>query len=442
MLTRSARAAALLISVAGCGQSGTAFGAFVADDMAEAPPDMATGGPTLDPGVVSRSARSAIEAETHVAAAPNGFVALAWIAEQANGASNNGYVFSKDDGATFEPVDTLASPGGRVSSDPVLTVDRAGNFWLTWIGFKRTNQGQTADMHVYVAEAPAGTTKFGTPNEVSVNIGGAEQYDKPWITVVNDGALLVTYARTSTGGILAARSMDGINWDTVVIVEDGGFRNLVFPCVAAGGSTVYATYHSGGGIGLRRSDDNGATWPDANKLAVADRNEGQPAFDDPTCAADGDQVWVAYGITSEQFNPSAATSAKLDSVRLAHSPDRGANIDGRYDAQDAAAGRYFLHPYLVREDNGALDIAYYAGASEGDRAGSFRRARSTDGGMTWGASAHVGSALTYTVSRASQAWLGDYTGTWWARNNLYYAFTTNAGGSGHVAFYRTASPTN
>ena len=79
--------------------------------------DMAHGGATIDPGIISKSSHSAEEAETHVAAAANGYVAVAYIGLQRGGGSTNGYRFSKDDGMTFEPADALDSPGGRVASD-------------------------------------------------------------------------------------------------------------------------------------------------------------------------------------------------------------------------------------------------------------------------------------------------------------------------------------
>ena len=52
-------------------------------------------------------------------------------------------------------------------------------------------------------------------------------------------------------------------------------------------------------------------------------------------------------------------------------------IADRFDGHDAGAATYFMHPYIVREQNGALDLVYYAGNSEGDAMGSFRRSRSS-----------------------------------------------------------------
>lgn len=387
--------------------------------------------------LVSVSPQSFLEAETHVAAAPNGLVAIAWIAVEMGGQSANGYVFSKDGGATWSTPAMLSSPGGRVASDPVLAVDQQNNFYMSWVGFKRDAQGNPLDMHVYVAQAPAGTTSFGAPVEVSTPNPG-DQLDKPWITVTGKDTLIVTYAKTSTGGIYAGRSTDqGKTWSNTVIVEDMGFRNLVFPCAPASGNRLWATYHAGGGIGLRWSDDDGVTWPDTNKTAVAAMGE-MPGFDDPTCVASGNEVWVSYGLTNDTFG--GMNAPKLFALKLAHSGDGGATIDYRADATDAAAGMYFQHPQLVRETGGTLRLVYYAGQMEMDPKGSFRRSASTDGGHTWQPSVDVHRYVDFLTDRASPLWLGDYVGAWWLNNTLFMSYADNTGMYTHIGFAKAATP--
>ncbi|MFT3772045.1 MAG: sialidase family protein [Minicystis sp.] len=395
-----------------------------------------TGGSSPD-GIISTSTDSILEAETHVAVGANNVVVVAWIAEQAGGNSTNGYVFSTSGGASWTPVQQLASPNGLVASDPVLAFDQQNNCYMTWIGFQFNAQGNAYNMHVYVAKAPAGTTTFGAPVEIAP-AGTNVQFDKPWITVTNKNAVLVTYAKTSTGGIYAARSADGgATWSNAVIVEDGNFRNLVYPCVSKTNDRIWAAYHAGGGIGLRWSDDDGVTWPDANKSAVAAQGE-QPAFDDPTCAADGNDVWISYGLSNDQFSGDA--SPKLHTVRVAHSPDGGSTVDFRVDAHDAAAAKLFMHPALVRATNGTLHLVYYAGQADQDAMGTFRRSSSTDGGHTWQASTVVRQPITYLGDRASPLWLGDYVGSAWSGGDLYMSYVDNAGMYSHIAFTKQAAP--
>lgn len=393
-----------------------------------------TGG--LPPGVISASPISVIEAETHVAVSSTGVVAAAWIAIQNGGNSTNGYTFSTDGGSTWTPVQSLASPNGQVASDPVLVFDQQNNCYMTWIGFKRDAQGNPFDMHVYAAKAPAGTTTFGAPVDVAGS-GTNVQFDKPWITVTNKNTLILTYAKTSTGGIYAARSTDGaMTWTNVLMVEDGNFRNLVYPCAPLNGNRVWATYHAGGGIGLRWSDDDGVTWPDANKAAIAAMTE-QPAFDDPTCAAEGNEVWVSYGLSNDQFG--GADSPKLHTIRIAHSADGGATVDFRANAHDAAAAKLFMHPQLTRDTGGGLHLVYYAGQADKDLMGSFRRSSSTDGGMTWQPSTVVRQPLQYLADRASAQWLGDYVGIAWHNGELYTTYVDNLPQLSHVAFAKAAT---
>jgi hypothetical protein len=87
-----------------------------------------------------------------------------------------------------------------------------------------------------------------------------------------------------------------------------------------------------------------------------------------------------------------------------------------------------------------LDIVYYAGTDEADPNGSLRRARSVDGGRTFGASSVAAGPLTFTAERASRAWLGDYIGAAWAGDALAIAYADNESGTSHVRFARVPSP--
>ncbi|HVY49796.1 MAG TPA: sialidase family protein [Minicystis sp.] len=395
------------------------------------------GGGAVAPGIISQSDQSALESETHVAVAPNGFVCATWIAEQPGGGSTNGYRFSTDGGATWQPVSHVASPSPEVASDPVLAIDQENDFYLTWVGFQFDQQGQPFDMHVYVAKAAAGATSFGAPIEVTSNPGGGESYDKPWITVTNKDTVLVTYAVTSTGALRAARSTNGAqSFGTATIVQDGQFRNLMYPCAPATGDRVWVTYVvPQGGIGLRWSDDDGVTWPDANKTAVADNGE-VPAFDDPTCAAEGSDVWVAYGLSMDGF--SSNNSPKLTAVRVAHSGDGGVTIDARVDAHDTSAGAYFMHPQLVREPGGAFDLVYYAGQGDNDANASFRRSRSVDG-ATWDPSAVVKAPILFVTDRMGGKWLGDYVGLAFAGGSILTTYADNTVDMySHIGFAKVA----
>ena len=406
-----------------------------------------TGG-TVNP-IISDSPGSFLQSETSVVAGPNGVVAVAWIDLDNTGVSTIGYTFSTDDGATFAPPTQIQSPGNRVASDPLLAIDAMGNIYVTWVAFHTDAQGNPNSMRIYVSRADAGGTTFGTPIRVSAQ-GDTASFDKPWITATNGGALLLTYERNAMPNdysVVAARSNDGgMTWQRTPIADDATgmvFRNLAFPCAPKDGGHVWVTYLAETGLGidvrLARSDDGGATW--SSETIVSQANE-QVSFDDPTCAAENDQVWIAYGLTHDMTDPKATKADKAYSIQLVHSNDAGQSFDTRLEAADPAAGAFFQHPFIALEDAGVIDVVYYAGQDDLDPAGSYRRARqsATQPGNGFDPSVVVEAPVTFLQARDDQRWLGDYTGLFWRGGELYMSYVTNASGTAHIAFTRATVP--
>jgi hypothetical protein len=403
------------------------------------------GGGTTNP-VISAKPDSFIESETSTATAANGFVSVAWIDILQSGGSAIGYVFSTDDGKSFPEPSSVSSPDGRQASDPVLAVDAAGGFYLSWVGYYIDDTGTPSDMHVYVAKAPPGATSFGEPVTVS-NLGGNDDfYDKPWITVTNDGTILVTYAVFSnvSSKLMAARSKDGVNWAESTILESGSaFYNLAFPCAPQNGTRIYTTYlvlTNVIKVGLSFSDDQGASWSPLVKSPTVSLAEENVAFTDPSCVAAGNEVWVAYGLTDEPLAGGSADTPRLTNIRAVRSSDQGASFDLRLEAGDASAAPYFLLPGLVREESGALDVVYYAGTGDEDSEGTFRRARMADPALGFSPSQVIEKPVTYLLARDDPRWLGDYIGVATRGDRLYTSYVVNTDGLAHVAFARPALP--
>jgi hypothetical protein len=128
----------------------------------------------------------------------------------------------------------------------------------------------------------------------------------------------------------------------------------------------------------------------------------------------------------------------MDNMRLAHSSDRGATFDWRASVHDATAGRLFVFADLALEPDGALDLAYYAGGADEDPMGSFRIARSTDGGRTFAPSQVVQQPLLFTTSRTTLRWIGDYVGIDYGAGRLVGAYGDNSGAADRIAFFATA----
>lgn len=383
--------------------------------------------------IISTSDRSFLEAETSLARSSDGALAAAWIAVSEAGASDIGYAFSRDDGATWTTPAFVGDANGRDSSDPVVTVDAQGNFYVAWISFRRSGN-DAYDFVLYVAKAAKGASAFATPVTVDTFPSG----DKPWIKVSAAGTLLVTYEKGgASGGELAiARSTDGASWTkgTVTTFGADGLANFVVTC--PGATRVWATYldaTSGGDYAfrLRWSDDDGVTWPAENVGTVAAPGAtSAPAIEPPSCTASGSDVWVGYGMWTGQ---PADQESPPDELHVAHSQNGTTFVDVR--ATDGATKASALGD-LVSEAPGVLSLAYYAGEGNDDPKGSVRRVRSSDGGKTWDKSQTLQEGVYFTTDRQSARWLGDYLGSAATpTGKLYVAFGDNAtGATTHIGF--------
>jgi hypothetical protein len=301
----------------------------------------------------------------------------------------------------------------------------SGDFYLTFVGFHLGAGNVPIDTQIYAAKAAAGATEFGAPVVVS-DPNDTSLLDKPWSAVTEAGTIVVTYASVPAGGtgasIVASRSTNGgVTWTLSQVATGPDQRNLAMPC--PGGGALYVVYLGDAGVTLKRSDDDGATFPDAHTTTVA--TGSLLTFDDPSCVVALNDVWVAW-------EESAPNSVAANVVKVARSADRGATFGVPSRASDQPLA---YHAALGRQANGALDLVYYAGKSDPDASGSFRRTRSLDG-TTWAPSAVVWNDLTFLTDRQGVKWLGDYAAIATQAGLLYTSFTENTRGLAHVAFAR------
>lgn len=442
----------IFVGDTGRGDSNGVGGDAEAMDSAGAGSDAT--GPALAPVAVSMSSLSGLETEVQLAVAPDGTIAIAWIAVSAGQADSwIGYRFSTDGGATFSAIGRMQIPTGLSGSDPALAVDGVGNFYLSALGvhFVGTSPTANADYtRVFVAKAASGTTTFGAAVDV-VSPPQPLLYDHPKILVTAKGTVVMGFLETQAtadGGMptmgvgRVATSKDGQTWQvgTIVAPPAAQFANLFWFC--EGTDILYATYLEATQvseyIALRSSANEGATWTPTSTL-VSTASETVAGLD-PGCVAHGSDVWVAYATTAM---PATDTVKWLDSakaIRIAHSGDRGTLMDATpIDALDTAAGALGLFPVLVRESGGGLDVAYLAGNSEGDTKGSMRYVRdAADAGF--GSSIVVDGPLTFTMSRTMPNWLGDYLGAVVSGGKLLIAYPMNAAGATHI--YLRSMPLN
>ncbi len=409
------------------------FGGFIAEGGSGG-----GGAPPVDATIISQMPGSFFEGETDVKSAPNGYVAAAWIGvDDQLGTSFIGYAFSTDDGETWEPPQIAFTPGGKLASDPVITVDGENGFWMTWVSYEVDGGGNLANMVVQVAHASPFATSFDPP--VDAGVGDTfDIRDKPWITFSPDGALIVTYAEfTQTSfDMIAVRSFDGINFERSVMAHDPGAvqRNLAFPCTSPDGGPIYVVWialdNTGTKVEATRSDDLGATWSPPVRVSPVGHSV---AFSDPNCSVDPENgaLLVSYGQTDDPFGKEAGFTAMLFSVEIALSTNGALSFEPLTSIP--VEPNLAMLPQLGFE-LGQFFVSYYQGQFEEDTEGQFVLSTtiSVDTGFD---SQTVAAPELFTPQRASAQWLGDYTGMHVRNGAAYMTFVHNeVDGLSHVAF--------
>jgi hypothetical protein len=380
--------------------------------------------------LVSTTSPNLWEYETEVTVAPNGRDAFAiWMIQSLGYHYDLGYAISSDGGATWStPRRVPATPYIGVNAS--VTADAEGVFQLTWL--------ETAPRRrVMAATYYASGDSFSIPKEIS-DASSSAAFDKPWIVALADDSLLVAFGTDSGTTLTVAKSVDhGVTWSRTTIAPDSNLRNVVFPC--ASGARVHVAYLVPSGVELVTSEDYGATFGAPVRVDVP----GDTAFEPPSCVADGDDVWVAYGVGGGVG--STWQMALLDAVWVAHSSDRGHTIARRTRASDPAEGRHQLLPRLGRTEAGSLALGYYVGDVAG-APGRFRVAFSDapNRGDAWTTRVTVAKPAGLQPARGQYDTLGDYVGMHASGDGVLVSFADNASVPGaalsHVRIARVPHP--
>jgi hypothetical protein len=395
---------------------------------------------------ISENPNEVNESEDQIAVAPDGTIGFIWTAYDQTGNLIMGYRFSANDGASFSPVQFFAMPAGYSPGDPAITTDAQGNFYASMLGIHFTAGQNIDEIRVYSARAPAGSTTFGAPVEVT-DPATTVFCDHPKIHVLSTGAITVTYMMSTTltsatsSGVLAS-SPDGTAWtrSTIVTQPDADFSNLFWTCEGTG--VLYVTYleftATAGYVALRTSTDHGATW--SHPSTVVSLATESVAANDPICVASGTDVWVLYTTTPTPTN----SSNNLDpahTMPLAHSANSGVTFDAaRVDTLDTKASALGLLPLVLQEPaGGALDVVYLAGKVDMDPQGTVRYARAATG-TTFGPSTVIDGPMLFTSDRTMPTWVGDYFGAVIHGTSMYVAYPMNSSGADHIYFRKVALP--
>jgi hypothetical protein len=415
-----------------------------ADLDASSTTDSGDGG-VADSGLtlISTATTSLFEGETEIAMAPDGTLAAAWISNTP-GSAVIGYAFSPDRGRSWGHVAQVEARPMEFASDPAVTVDGQGNFYLAWLSL--TNNATFVPAHVLVAKAPQGSLRFGPAVEAS-DPALNTTYDHPKITVTRGGTIAVSVLQisdlaTDFGNGLVLRSQAGQSWRRSVFlpIDPNAFSNLFYPCTPkTSGDRLYITYFrataAGTEIDLTWSDDGGSSWSPSVMVSMPGESV---AGGDPACGAYGSDLYVSYGTSTIAPDTSGLHLPLLTGIRVAHSGDRGAHFDARWDAADTTVAAHFLLPKIAVTDLGTVDLVYYAGRHDGVVNGTFRGSRLISG--AWSPSRSLSPPLLFTTRRDAVTWLGDYVGIASNNGSLVATYVYNAHGVSHVAFGQATFP--
>jgi hypothetical protein len=377
-----------------------------------------------------------------LAVAPSGRIAMAWVHIENVDSIHPAiqYALSSDGGATW------TAPSLRdddVGFDPALAVDHRGTFYLASIS------GPPGRRNVVVATAPVGSSRFGP----AVRIRKSEGADGPSLAVTPSGTVLLTWAVSGSAEATCGRSTDGEHWTLARLLPEARSPDRIrwgyHVCAPARGDRTWVVYadasrhhgedYIGEGFGLQYSDDDGGTWSSRETSISLSAETGLGGRVSPSCAGDGKNVWVLYGLSHDPAPP--AMIPRSTALRLARSTDGGESFAAHDTVSGAAAGDLYLTPALARGLDGSLHVVYYGNGAEGageDR-GGLVWSSSHDLGTTFGPPLPLRTALRF-VHLWEDHWLGYWIGVVVAEGALHVAYVDNAGHPSRIAYLRRPLP--
>ncbi len=351
-----------------------------------------------------------------------------------------GYSYSTNAGLTWSPsqiLDSTLLPNLTRNSDPVVTVDTAGNFYIAVISipfsggnltlaiYKSTNQGVTF------------------PQAFICSQTGTE--DKEWIATdltpsspfVN--TLYISWTSFSLGGIRLTKSTNsGVNWSTPVAISDvSGSVQGSNICVSRNGQVSVCWLNSGAGAEVKfdRSTNGGATFGTDLTIASGTFPSGLPnnvgtfpfiAVDNTTGARSG---WL-YVVFADNRNGDC-------DVFFSRSTNAGVNWSApqRVNNDPITNGKIQYWPAIAVSDNGNLAIIYMdTRNTPNNTIIEAWVARSTNGGVTFNNEA-VSTEQSPTAIPGSNVRFGDYIDIDYVGQNIVPVWTDERAGGFNQEIY-------
>ncbi len=326
-----------------------------------------------------------------------------------------GYSFSSNGGLTWsvsKVLDSTLLPGGLTrNSDPVVTVDTAGNFYIAVIAIQGVSG---ANLTLAVYKSTNGGVTF--PQAFICSQTGTE--DKEWITTdlsstsafVN--SLYISWTSFSLGGIKLTKSTNsGANWQTPVSVSDvtGGVQGSDI-CISKNGqvNVVWLGFSTNGDITYDRSTDGGTSFGIDQIIATGEFPTGLPndvnTF--PTIATDN-----SSGPRSGWIYVAFADNRNGDcDVFLIKSTDAGITWSApqRINNDPIGNGKIQYWPTIAVNESGNVAILFMDTRNTPDNTIiEAYIARSYDGGVTFN-NELLSTEPSPTLTPGSNVRFGDY----------------------------------
>ncbi len=302
-----------------------------------------------------------------------------------------GYSYSSNGGLTWSVskiLDSTLLPGGLTrNSDPVVTVDTAGNFYIAVIAIEGVSG---ANLTLAVYKSTNGGVTF--PQAFICSQTGTE--DKEWITtdLSNTSAfinsLYISWTSFSLGGIKLTRSTNSVaNWQTPVSVSDatGGVQGSDI-CISKNGqvNVVWLGFSTNADITFDRSTNGGTSFGTDQIIATGEFPTGLPndvnTF--PTIATDN-----GNGPRSGWIYVAFADNRNGDcDIFLTKSTNGGINWSAplRVNNDPLGNGKLQYWPTIAVNDAGNIGILFMDTRNTGDNTIiEAYIARSYDGGLTF-----------------------------------------------------------
>jgi len=325
-----------------------------------------------------------------------------------------GVGYSLDGGYTW--TDFLIGGELPLDSDPVLTVDRDGTFYLVVLNYASTTGENQLSVHRSTTQGVTWEGPFA-----AVVATGSDFEDKEWIAVdrtegPRSGDLYVSWARFYDVKIMCVRSTDrGETWSAAVRVSDPGIScQWPVPIVLANGDVLIAwdTYETPT-ISYDISTDGGQTWGTDRVLVTTqvppqvDINGGITIFPYPSLALDesggprSGWVYCVY-VDVDDFGDGVDIFSR-------RSTDHGQSWSAAVRINDDPRGfqRDQFHPWVTCDEHGILTAIWYDRRDDTNNyLWHIYMSRSIDGGVTWEGNVRITDVASSPgdAARASAAW--------------------------------------